>query len=62
MSDFTFSLNQPVIISRSKTEAKVVARLDNIDCKDRYELRYTDADGNPKEAWFFESELETVSG
>ena len=54
---FKFDLGQEVKIVESKEKGVVIARSDNIDTKNQYNIRYEAADGRLVENWWFESVL-----
>lgn len=60
---FELPLTQQVILINSRRAkghlavGMVVGRSDHIDQKDQYLVRFVDGQGDPKEDWFFETEL-----
>lgn len=58
MHQFRFELGEKINISISKTEGVVIALCRHIDTSDNFSVRYKDHDGDARESWFYERELE----
>ncbi len=55
--NFKFSLEQPVVITESGEDGKVIAMATYAHAEDSYRIRYKAADGRAVEAWWDESAL-----